>query len=85
MSGAEAADLRQKYSCLLSALRKAESAVLAFSGGVDSSFLLKAMKISGVRVLAVTADSETVPRREVRAASSFASESCAASSRTGSG
>jgi uncharacterized protein len=74
VSGAEAAIRRRKFSCLLSSLREAESAVLAFSGGVDSSFLLKAMEISGMRVLAVTADSETVPRREVLAASSFASE-----------
>ena len=46
MSGADAALLSQKFSRLLSSLREAESAVLAFSGGVDSAFLLKAMKLS---------------------------------------
>ena len=74
MSGADAALLSQKFSRLLSSLREAESAVLAFSGGVDSAFLLKAMTLSGMRVLAVTSDSETVPRREVLAAGSFARE-----------
>jgi uncharacterized protein len=74
VSGAETAAYRRKFSCLLSSLREAQSAVLAFSGGVDSSFLLKAMKISGMKALAVTADSETVPRRELTRASSFAVE-----------
>ncbi len=54
----------EKYSRLLALLRQSGSAVLAFSGGVDSSFLLKAMKISGIKVLAVTAISETMPKRD---------------------
>jgi uncharacterized protein len=54
----------EKYSLLLSLLRRSESAVLAFSGGVDSSLLLKAMKASGMKMLAVTAISETMPKRD---------------------
>jgi uncharacterized protein len=63
-----------KFNDLLSALRKAESAVLAYSGGVDSSFLLKAMKLSGIRFLAVTAFSETMPEKDLDNAVSFAKE-----------
>lgn len=41
------------------------SAVVAFSGGVDSSFLLSvAVEVLGDRVLAVTATSETYLERE---------------------
>jgi uncharacterized protein len=54
----------EKYSRLLALLRQSGSAALAFSGGVDSSFLLKAMRVSETRVLAVTAISETMPVRD---------------------
>jgi len=74
VSEKERADHRQKFSCLVSLLREAESAVLAFSGGVDSSFLLKAMSISGMNVLAVTAASATVPGEETIYATCVAKE-----------
>lgn len=48
------------------------SVVLAFSGGVDSAFLLKAISLSGAHALAVTARSETMPEREFLAASRMA-------------
>jgi uncharacterized protein len=48
--------------------------VIAYSGGVDSSFLLKAMKVSGMRFLAVTACSETMPEKDFQQAVSFAKE-----------
>ncbi len=64
----------RKFNDLLSALRNAESAVLAYSGGVDSSFLLKAVKLSGIRFLAVTAFSETMPEKDLNRAVSFAKE-----------
>src|SRR5208337_90824 len=61
-----------KYQKLLSILREIESAVLAFSGGVDSTFLLKVMKESGLRTLAVTAYSETMPSAELENAVALA-------------
>jgi pyridinium-3,5-biscarboxylic acid mononucleotide sulfurtransferase len=64
----------EKFSGLLSSLSSAESAVLAYSGGVDSSFLLKVMKLSGMRFLAVTAFSGTMPEKDFHDAVSFAKE-----------
>jgi len=64
----------RKFTDLLAALSSAESAVLAYSGGVDSSFLLRAMKLSGIRFLAVTAFSETMPERDFDHAVAFAKE-----------
>lgn len=49
------------------------SAIVAFSGGVDSAVLLAvAHRLLGDRVLAVTADSESLPRLELERASAFA-------------
>jgi uncharacterized protein len=62
----------KKFDDLLSSLRLAGSAVLAYSGGVDSAFLMKAMKLSGIRFLAVTAFSETMPEKDLNHAISFA-------------
>ncbi len=64
--------LFMKYQKLLSILHDIESAVLAFSGGVDSTFLLKALKESGIRTLAVTAYSETMPAAELESAVTLA-------------
>ncbi|MDA8085418.1 MAG: ATP-dependent sacrificial sulfur transferase LarE [Nitrospiraceae bacterium] len=44
------------------------SAVVACSGGVDSTFLLKAVKLSGIRALAVTSASASHPEWDVRTA-----------------
>lgn len=74
MSSDGADPVSQKFNGLLSSLRLAESAVLAYSGGVDSSFLLKAMNIAGMRFLAVTAFSETMPAKDFNHAVSFAKE-----------
>ena len=53
-----------KLSALVDILKKMESAVLAYSGGVDSTLLLKAMQLSGIRSLAVTAVSGTMPEQD---------------------
>jgi uncharacterized protein len=65
-------DLR-RYEALLGSLRTMGSAVIAFSGGVDSAFLLHAAKEAlGDQVLAITATSPTYPGSEREEASRLA-------------
>lgn len=62
-----------KLNYLKSIIKKMDGAVVAFSGGVDSTFLLKvAHDVLGDKVLAVTANSETYPKRELEEAKAFA-------------
>lgn len=63
-----------KLQRLIGILQRRQSALLAYSGGVDSSFLLKALQLSGIRTLAVTAASEIIPHQEVLSAKKFARE-----------
>ncbi len=49
-----------KLTKLINILKGMQSAVLAYSGGVDSTLLLKALQISKIRTLAITAASEIV-------------------------
>ncbi len=61
-----------KLGLLKDNLRSLESVAIAFSGGVDSSFLLKvAFDVLGENVLALTARSATYPEREFREAVEF--------------
>jgi len=56
---------RKKINKLKKILKDMGSLIIAFSGGVDSSFLLKiAENVLGKNVIAVTAKSLTYPRRE---------------------
>ncbi|MED4205983.1 ATP-dependent sacrificial sulfur transferase LarE [Neobacillus mesonae] len=66
--------LTEKYGKLASILQEMESVVVAFSGGVDSTFLLKAAvdTLGTDHVLAVTADSETYPSSELEEAKQLA-------------
>ncbi|MHB8840651.1 MAG: ATP-dependent sacrificial sulfur transferase LarE [Candidatus Aquicultor sp.] len=59
-------ELRQKHSLLITILSEMKSMLIAYSGGVDSTFLLKsAHGLLGDNVLAVTADSATLTRTEL--------------------
>ena len=59
-------ELGAKLAALRRTLRGLGSVAIAYSGGVDSAFLLKvAVDELGENVLAVTGDSETIPRTEL--------------------
>jgi uncharacterized protein len=66
--------VEEKLTHLLGILREMDGAVLAYSGGVDSTFLLKALKLSGIRALAVTSASPTVPPQDMEDAMRLARE-----------
>ena len=63
-----------KFKSLKNSLKKMGKVLIAFSGGADSSFLLKVAldTLGKENVLAVTADSETYPRAELKEASDLA-------------
>ncbi len=64
---------RGKVQALLQGLGELPGAVVAFSGGVDSAMLLHAcQQVLGDRVVAVTADSPSLPRAELQEAQAFA-------------
>jgi uncharacterized protein len=61
--------LQKKLERLKKILKDMRSVLLAFSGGLDSTFLLRvAVDTLADKVLAVTADSPTLPRRELKSA-----------------
>ena len=67
--------LMQKYEALKNSLKKLDSAIVAFSGGVDSVLVLKAAyDVLGRKSIAVTADSPSLPRRELEEARKIAEE-----------
>lgn len=59
-------EIQDKYERMLSVIQPLETVAVAFSGGVDSTLLLKAAidTLGADKVLAITADSETYPARE---------------------
>jgi len=68
-------ELKQKLEVLSQALSSLDSLLVAYSGGTDSAFLAYvAHRSLGDRMLAVIADSPSLPRQELAAALAFASE-----------
>ncbi len=68
----EKAEILEKYNKLLSVLSSYSKVAVAFSGGVDSTFLLYAAKsaLSG-KVIAITARSPVFPKRETTEAGEY--------------
>lgn len=64
--------LQEKKAALLEYLKKFDSVAVAFSGGVDSVFLMKMAKEAlGERAVAVTVNLHSFPEREKNEASEF--------------
>src|SRR2546426_7917385 len=65
--------LHKKLDALRERIRGIESCAVAFSGGVDSTFVLKvAQEMLGARVIGVTALSESLPAGELEEAQDLA-------------
>jgi len=68
-------ELEQKLAALRASLASMESVLVAYSGGTDSAYLAYvAHQVIGSRMLAVIADSASLPRAELAAALAFAQE-----------
>jgi uncharacterized protein len=68
-------NLDQKHALLLTTLGDLGSLLVAYSGGTDSAYLAYAAhQILGEKMLAVIADSPSLPRAELAAALAFAGE-----------
>lgn len=67
--------LDEKYQLLKDNIRKRGSAAIAYSGGVDSTFLIKvSQEVLGDRLIAITATSSTYPERELKEAIQYAKD-----------
>lgn len=67
--------LQEKFESLKDSIRKSGSAAIAFSGGVDSTFLVRVTHdILGDKMVAVTATSSTYPERELKEAIKYAGD-----------
>jgi uncharacterized protein len=68
-------ELTEKLETLRHTLASLDSLLIAYSGGTDSAFLAyEAHRALGDRMLAVIADSASLPRQELAAALAFAAE-----------
>ena len=67
--------LQEKYQLLKDNMKRRGSAAIAFSGGVDSTFLVKvAHEVLGDKMIAITATSSTYPERELQEAIKYAKD-----------
>jgi uncharacterized protein len=70
---AQSSNIEQKLNDLNERLKSYKQVIIAFSGGVDSTFLAEAARRAlGENVLAVTAISDSYPKREMQAAQDIA-------------
>ena len=68
-------ELGLKYEKLKEMIKRLDSAIVAFSGGIDSALVLKvAHDALGDRAVAVTADSPSLPRTELQETESIAQQ-----------
>jgi uncharacterized protein len=68
-------DLKEKFVTLQETLEALGSVLVAYSGGTDSAFLAYSAHLAlGERMLAVIADSASLPRAELAAALAFTAE-----------
>jgi uncharacterized protein len=65
---------KTKLHSLIRYLRSLNNSIIAYSGGVDSTLLIKAAKMAGIRFLAVTSCSETVPVQDLELSRSITSD-----------
>ena len=67
--------LEEKTEKIKSLIREMDSTLVAFSGGIDSTLVLAlAHEVMGERTLAVTAQSASMPNREIQASRQLAKE-----------
>lgn len=67
--------LQEKFQLLKDNIKIRGSAAIAFSGGVDSTFLVRvAHEVLGDKLVAVTATSSTYPERELKEAINYAKD-----------
>ncbi|MDF2503560.1 MAG: hypothetical protein K0R06_1051 [Clostridium sp.] len=67
--------LQEKFQLLKDNIKRRGSAAIAFSGGVDSTFLVKvAHAVLGDKMIAITATSSTYPERELKEAIKYAED-----------
>ncbi len=67
--------LHEKFQLLKDNIKKRGSAAIAFSGGVDSTFLVRVChEVLGDKLIAVTATSSTYPERELKEAIQYAKD-----------
>jgi len=68
-------DLNEKLINLQEYLKNRKSVAIAFSGGIDSSFLLRAARdVLNEKVIAITAVSSFFPQKEIEEAKQFAKD-----------